>query len=89
LAAAYAVVNRRSGGTCEARFPVVCSGVATDHHHKGKRSVWPELVCEPDNIAHLCRGCHDLIDVDQAQAERLGFHMSRTAANERRYGIRD
>lgn len=88
LAAAYAAVDERSGGMCEAKIAVVCTGMALDHHHVGKRSVWPELVCEPDNIVHVCRACHTEIDSDQAAAERLGLHMSRTVDNERRYGIR-
>lgn len=85
----YRLVRQRSGGWCEAKVHTVCAGRATENHHVGKRSVWPELVTNVDNVIAVCRWCHGWIDDNQAEAERLGLHMPRTFDNEVRFGLKE
>jgi len=62
--AVYALVNFRSGGRCEAIFPLSrpgdvmrCVARATDHHHtrRPRRSFHT-----PAFVIHLCRRHHDM-----------------------------
>ncbi len=87
---AYAEVDRRARGRCEAKVSGVCATWGTDRHHRGKRSVWPELVTHVQNIVLVCRPCHDWIDAHQQEASELDppMHLWRNVENERLMGLR-
>lgn len=89
--AAYEAMRRRSRGRCEARVRGVCVGVASDGHHRGKRSVWPELRASVENLMHVCRPCHDWIDANQQEASEMDppLHLWRTRENEILMGVVD
>ena len=61
-------VTARSGGLCE--WPS-CPNPATDLHHKQMRSQGGKHTV--DNLAHLCRGCHDRIHANPAQSYEAGW----------------
>lgn len=86
LDAAYETVRERSGGRCEAGLEG-CAGRATENHHIGKRSVWPELVSHPDNLVAICRWCHEAVTRDPMAHVEDGLHMPRTRANEIKFGL--
>lgn len=88
LDACYREVDERAQGACEARVRDVCWGYGSEHHHVGKRSVWPELVTDPRNVLLVCRACHTWIDWNQRDAVMLNLHMPRSYADEVRYGLR-
>jgi hypothetical protein len=74
----------RANGRCEARIPGVCTIRATDCHHVILRSQGgPD---EAWNLVALCgpldgrEGCHRWLHAHPAEARRLGFIRSRTAA---------
>lgn len=63
--------------------------MGSDHHHRGKRSVWPELVTHVDNIVLVCRPCHDHITMNPLEHVEDGLHLPRTFDNEVKFGLRE
>jgi hypothetical protein len=66
LRAAYAVVDRRDKGICQATGAstkpfAVDPAVRREHHHIKPRSTHPELVAEPSNIVTLTASAHKLV----------------------------
>jgi len=73
LVAAYAAVDARSGGICEARVDHVCNGTAVEHHHLFTRNTRPDKVTDPNAIIHICRPCHDWAGANPAAAVEAGI----------------
>lgn len=70
LAASKRVVERRSGGRCEARIAHRCSGRATQHHHVKRRSQGGSNA--PENLLHVCTAAHLTIHAHPAAAVAAG-----------------
>lgn len=68
---AGAQVAARSGGRCEARVPLVCTGTARVRHHVRPRAKGgPDTV---DNLLHVCDACHAWIHQHPAAAKHWGW----------------
>lgn len=66
------IVEARSGGICEAPFfPHVCTSVATEMHHRKRRSQGGDN--SPENIAHLCSNAHARVHAFPAEAYAVGL----------------
>jgi hypothetical protein len=75
-AAVKADTLMRDAGICQAAHlvPQVACWGPLDPHHIAKRSTTPQARLDPDNIVWLCRRHHDMVDLDQLAAQRLGLH---------------
>lgn len=65
-------VTDRSGGMCEAWIVGTCDRRACDLHEMRSRGRGGSIT-DPANILHVCRSCHDVITVNPAWAESVGF----------------
>lgn len=78
LDAATPDLVERSEGRCEAAIPNVCTGTATDRHHRNRNRSDNRLV----NLMHLCANCHTLdvksIHQQPDWAKELGFLVKRS-----------
>lgn len=76
----YAVrraVCARSGGVCEIRRPVTCTGIATDMAHRWGQGVGgPDTAC---NVLHACRACHDYSGGHKLESYELGWQIRTTS----------
>lgn len=58
------IVEKRSGWVCEIQMPGVCTGVATDPHHRAGRGMGGSkrpALNEAHALLHVCRKCHDAV----------------------------
>ena len=62
-------------GTCEAKIPGVCTGRATDVHHRAGRV--GDLLTDKSNFLAVCRECHNEIEMRPEWAKEKGFSRSR------------
>lgn len=80
LVAGKAAVQQRSNGLCEARIDGVCSGQATETHHRAGRS--GDGSHHPVLLVHVCghgnmTGCHGAIETHPDWARRHGYKLWR------------
>ena len=67
-------LRKRSGGRCEYLIPIVpsgsvrCSRAADDAHHIAKR--WPSRDDRIENLVHICRHHHRLLDSRKIRSDR-------------------
>lgn len=61
--------------TCEAKIPGVCTGRATDVHHRAGRV--GDLLTDKSNFMAVCRECHTWIHDNDADARERGLLLSR------------
>ena len=72
MAKAYAEVDARSGGLCEAKVNDWCLKYGTEHQHLYKRNVRPDQVTNPEAIILICSVCHRWAEENPAAAIELG-----------------
>lgn len=60
---------------CEAKIPGVCTGRATEIHHRAGRVV--DLLTDKSNFLAVCRECHNKIEARPEWAKEMGFSGSR------------
>ena len=78
-------VKERSEGVCEIQIPGLCTGVATDVHHRSGRGMGGTSRPEIDqaaNLMHACRSCHDAVTNTRgrrAEYERARWIVRRSA----------
>lgn len=60
---------------CEAKIPGVCTGKATDVHHRAGRV--GDLLTDKNNLLAVCRECHHEIEMRPEWAKEQGFSKSR------------
>lgn len=74
--AVRSIVEKRSGGFCEARVLGECSGQGVEFHHRrprgigGTRRPGTEF---PSTALHVCRNCHRWIERNRDKALDLGW----------------
>jgi hypothetical protein len=66
-------VRRRSQGQCEVRIVGVCTGQATDLHHRQRRR---EGQHDATNALHACRRCHGRVHAQVALSHHFGWIVS-------------
>lgn len=69
------VVRARSKGYCEARIQNACTSIARDGHEPQRRAAAD--ITDPDQVMHVCPGCHRWIDGNQAAAYAFGLLVSK------------
>lgn len=72
MAAAYAVVDARAQGMCEANVNAFCLKYGDQHQHLYKRNVRPDMVTDPEGIILICGPCHAWAEANPAAAVELG-----------------
>lgn len=72
-AATREALRWRSGGRCEAALPDVCTGDASDVHHRQRRRDGGHAIV---NLLDLCRACHAHAHAHPAEARELGLIVS-------------
>lgn len=60
---------------CEANMPGICTGTATDVHHKAGRI--GDLLLNTLYWLALCRACHNWIETHPAAAKEMDFSLTR------------
>ena len=73
-------VAARSGGVCEIQAPGVCTGTATDWHHRQRRREHHDH--SPANGLHACRRCHGVAHDRPELARSFGWIVSAWAKPE-------
>ena len=61
--------------TCEAKIPGVCTGRATDVHHRAGRV--GDLLTDKSNFLAVCRECHEFIHESPDYAYKNGLMLKR------------
>lgn len=64
------VIRARSGGQCEARFTIRCSGRGEHVHHRKLRSQGGRN--DPVNLMDVCRSCHSSIHRNPTKGYAVG-----------------
>ena len=69
------IVNIRSERRCEIAIPTLCTGHATNMHHRRK----PGRVWTPSNLLAACgsgtTGCHGYVEAEPLWGKRLGLWL--------------
>jgi len=60
---------------CQAHIPGICTGHATDVHHKAGRV--GDLLLDVTYWLAACRACHDWIERHPKEAKVIGFSLTR------------